>query len=93
MLKGKAEKVIFTERSQISQPGKRWIADRITMAIATKKVLAEGNTKAFIIQGAPARQAPPAPNSALAMRSGPRPTATDKNKASTAPSIIKNEIY
>ncbi len=47
--RGRAEKVIFTGRSQISQPGKRWIADRITMAVASKKVLAEGNTKAFII--------------------------------------------
>jgi lipopolysaccharide export system protein LptA len=96
---GRAEKVIFTERSQISQPGKRWIADRITMAIATKKVLAEGNTKAYIIQGVPAK-APtfsPAPaNSALAMRtetkkstsggSGKSPTATENG-------ISKNEIY
>ncbi len=66
---GRAEKVIFTERSQISQPGKRWIADRITMAVATKKVLAEGNTKALIIQGSPGEQKrEPQSNSALAFR-------------------------
>jgi len=48
---GKAEKVYFVGRSQVNQPGRRWIADRITMTVATKKVLAEGNTKAFIING------------------------------------------
>lgn len=47
---GKAEKVIFTGRSQITQPGKRWIADKITFNCLTKKVLAEGNTRAFILQ-------------------------------------------
>ena len=47
---GKAERVIFTRRSQITQPGKRWIADKITLTVPNKKVLAEGNTKAFIIQ-------------------------------------------
>lgn len=46
---GKAEKVYFVGRSQVSQAGRRWIGDRITMTVATKKVLAQGNTKAFII--------------------------------------------
>jgi len=73
---GRAEKVIFTERSQISQPGKRWIADRITMAVATKKILAEGNTKALIIQGSPGGQkSSPQSSGALAMhanRGGPK---------------------
>jgi len=50
---GNAEKVIFTGRSQISQPGKRWIGDRMTFTVATKKVLAEGNTKAYILQSSP----------------------------------------
>lgn len=54
---GKAEKVYFVGRSQVSQPGRRWIGDRITMTVATKKVLAEGNTKAFIING-PMKKAP-----------------------------------
>ncbi len=92
---GRAEKVIFTERSQVSQPGKRWIADRITMAIATKKILAEGNTKAFII-GTPGRPAPQA-NSALAARSSGKTASTvavtDKNKTSTVAGSNKNEIY
>ncbi len=47
---GKAEKVIFTGRSQVSQPGRRWIADKITVTVADKKVLAEGNTKSLILQ-------------------------------------------
>lgn len=47
---GKAERVIFPARSQITQPGKRWVADHITLLVENKKVIAEGNTKAFIIQ-------------------------------------------
>lgn len=46
---GQAEKIIFTGRSQITQPGKRWIADRIQLTVADRKVLAEGNTKAYIL--------------------------------------------
>ncbi|HEY9713643.1 MAG TPA: LptA/OstA family protein, partial [Chroococcales cyanobacterium] len=46
---GRAEKVVFTGRSQISQPGKRWIGDRITMLVDDHRVLAEGNTKAFLL--------------------------------------------
>jgi len=59
---GQAEKVVFIGRSQVTQPGKRWIGDRITMTIADKKVLAEGNTKAFIL---PKKNAP-SPGSAPA---------------------------
>lgn len=51
---GNAEKVIFNGRSQITQPGKRWIADKITFLVPNKKVLAEGNTRAFIMQAQPA---------------------------------------
>ncbi len=47
---GQAERVILNGRSQITQPGKRWIADRLTFTPASKKVLAEGNTRAFIFQ-------------------------------------------
>lgn len=47
---GKAEKVIFIGRSQINQPGKRWIADHIVMTLADKKVFATGNTKSLIVQ-------------------------------------------
>jgi len=50
---GKAETVIFLGRSQISQTGKRWIADKITFTVANKKVLAEGNSRAFILQQNP----------------------------------------
>ncbi|MBI4534401.1 MAG: hypothetical protein HY711_10700 [Candidatus Melainabacteria bacterium] len=57
---GKAEKVVFHGRSQVSQPGRRWIADRITLTVADKKVLAEGNTKAIILQG-PGQRRPAGP--------------------------------
>ena len=55
---GKAEKVIFTGRSQISQPGRRWIGDKITLTLHDRKVLAEGNTKAIIVKDKPATTKP-----------------------------------
>ncbi len=48
---GQADRVIFIGRSQISQPGRRWIGDRITMLVADRRVLAEGNTRAIIVKG------------------------------------------
>ena len=57
---GQADRVIFSGRSQITQPGKRWIADRLTFTPSTKKVLAEGNTKAFIFQAPPSKNNSPA---------------------------------
>lgn len=54
---GEIDKVLFIGRSKISQPGKRWIADRITYTMSDHKVLAEGNTKAIILQ-TPNRQTP-----------------------------------
>lgn len=56
-LEGKAEKVYFIGRSQISQTGRRWIADAITFVVAEHKVLATGNTKAYILQ-TPNKNAP-----------------------------------
>ena len=53
---GIAQRVIFTGRSQISQPGKRWIGDRITLTVHNKKVLAEGNTKAIVLPSSPQKQ-------------------------------------
>ncbi len=47
---GEIDKVLFIGRSKISQPGRRWIADRITYTMSDHKVLAEGNTKAIILQ-------------------------------------------
>jgi len=47
---GETEKVVFLGRSQIIQPGRRWIGDRITLIMKDRKVIAEGNTRAFIIQ-------------------------------------------
>lgn len=61
---GKAERVVFSGRSQISQPGKRWIADRIEMTMEDKKVIATGNTKALILQSP---KAPPSSGIMLAM--------------------------
>jgi lipopolysaccharide export system protein LptA len=70
-LEGKAERVLFIGRSQISQPGRRWIADSITFTTADRKVLAQGNTKAYILQtpktpGAPTPVIPSTNNSRVA---------------------------
>jgi lipopolysaccharide export system protein LptA len=46
---GKADKMIFTGRSQVVQPGKRWIGDKITFLVPTERVVSEGNTKAIIL--------------------------------------------
>ena len=72
---GKADRVIFTGRSQISQTGKRWIADRIEMTIADKKVLAQGNTKALILQ-TPRQGQPTAPAEGARMAGRPAPANT-----------------
>lgn len=61
---GETEKVIFTGRSQITQPGRRWIADRITYTVEDNKVLAEGNTRAIIVKNTPAAGSPGAPKAA-----------------------------
>jgi lipopolysaccharide export system protein LptA len=53
---GQAEKVVFSGRSQINQPGRRWIGDRITMTVVDHKVLAEGNTRAIIVQQQPTKK-------------------------------------
>ncbi len=59
---GETEKVVFIGRSQITQPGRRWIADRITYTVEDNKVLAEGNTRAIIVKNTtPAAGAPAAP--------------------------------
>jgi hypothetical protein len=63
---GLAEKVVFSGRSQINQPGKRWIGDRITFTVTDKKVLAEGNTRAIILSTPKKPGAAPASGSAVA---------------------------
>lgn len=47
---GQADKVYFTGRSQISQPGRRWIADTITFIVEEHRVVAHGNSRAMILQ-------------------------------------------
>ena len=47
---GKADKVYFVGRSQISQPGRRWVADEITYVVDDKRVVASGNARAMVIQ-------------------------------------------
>ncbi|MBX9724080.1 MAG: LptA/OstA family protein, partial [Candidatus Obscuribacterales bacterium] len=46
---GRADKVYFKGRSQISQPGRRWIADEITYIVDEKLVVANGHAKAMIL--------------------------------------------
>lgn len=55
---GKADKVYFQGRSQISQPGRRWIADEITFVVDEKRVIAQGNSKAMILQAPLGKKAP-----------------------------------
>lgn len=74
---GQAERVIFNGRSQITQPGKRWIADRLTFTPATKKVLAEGNTRAFIFQ------APPEKNQESTVLASKPKSSSDDNKSTS----------
>jgi lipopolysaccharide export system protein LptA len=79
---GRAEKVVFVGRSQVTQPGKRWIGDRITFAVMNKKVLAEGNTRAFIIQNQPANSTNSKPETGLASKgSGSTTLSTSKVEA------------
>lgn len=46
---GQADHVLFTGRSQIAQPGKKWIGDRITLVVDDRRVISEGNTRAIIL--------------------------------------------
>ena len=78
---GRADKVFFTGRSQVTQPGKRWIADRITLTVADKRVLAEGNTRAFILQ-APKGQ--PIPHSSEQSRLAGRSQSISSTKVEAA---------
>ncbi|MBP6744675.1 hypothetical protein KA344_05545 [bacterium] len=79
---GQAEKVVFIGRSQITQPGKRWIGDRITMIINDRRVLAEGNTRAFILQKK--MEAPVAPPQAVPFESAPDFKLADKSRPTTS---------
>lgn len=47
---GHADRIVFEGRSQITQPGKRWIGDHILFFIDANRVLAEGNTRAIILK-------------------------------------------
>ncbi len=62
---GKADKIYFTGRSQITQPGRRWIADAITFIVDEHRVVAHGNSRAFILQapGKETQNATPVPQS------------------------------
>jgi lipopolysaccharide export system protein LptA len=46
---GRAERIMFFGRSQVTQPGKRWIGDKITFMVPDQRVIAEGNTRAIIL--------------------------------------------
>jgi lipopolysaccharide export system protein LptA len=81
---GQAERLVFTGRSQILQPGKRWIGDKITMMVNDRKVLAQGNTKAYILQSTdkPATDLPGGKRAPVKLDVMPSiPTATRKTSA------------
>ena len=83
---GRAERVYFVGRSQVVQSGRRWIADRITISVADKKVLAEGNSKALIIQQGPVKSSPSNQNvapSKLASKTGSATTSISASKVVT----------
>lgn len=80
---GQTEKVLLFGRCQITQPGKRWIADRITYTVADNKVIAEGNTKAFILQNGPGK-GPTAPNQVVP-KTGPMFAMPKNTIANTQP--------
>jgi lipopolysaccharide export system protein LptA len=84
---GKADKVYFIGRSQISQPGRRWVADEITYLVDEKKVIANGNATAMVQQGADSKQ--PKRKTITAPAPGPSRLAEDPNKRSL--SARKNE--
>lgn len=68
---GKAEKAVFHGRSQVSQPGRRWIADSITLRVPDKRVIAEGNTKVIMTKkGSGKDKAPDSASFRLADRPG-----------------------
>ncbi|HEY9788517.1 MAG TPA: LptA/OstA family protein, partial [Candidatus Obscuribacterales bacterium] len=80
---GQAEKVVMSGRCQITQPGKRWIADRITFTMADNRVLAEGNTKAFILQKPSPGRAPEPQRDGFKV-AGEKPTRLGATKIETA---------
>jgi lipopolysaccharide assembly outer membrane protein LptD (OstA) len=83
-MQGKCERVIFSGRSQINQPGRRWIADRIEMTMNDRKVMASGNTKALILQTPKQRlQSTPAPQTQLA--GAGKPTSISANPKAEKP--------
>lgn len=75
---GQPDKVYFNGRSQISQPGRRWIADQITFIVAEKRVIASGNSKAMILQTKP--QQPFAPTAPAAPVARPNEKLAEKAK-------------
>lgn len=81
---GETEKVLLYGRCQITQPGKRWIADRITYTVADNKVIAEGNTKAFILQQKAPGVGPSSPYQS-APKSGPMLAIPKNSIANTQP--------
>lgn len=79
---GQTEHVYLSGRCQITQPGKRWIADRITYSVQDNMVLAEGNTKAIILSK------PAAPGSGETQLAGTSP----KSRTATGFSINNTAV-
>jgi lipopolysaccharide export system protein LptA len=87
---GRAERILFFGRSQVTQPGKRWIGDKITFMVPDQRVIAEGNTRAIILSTKGQIQ-PPAPGSATkaAAPATTAPAGTDDKTNSTNDSAEK----
>lgn len=72
---GQADHVLFTGRSQIAQPGKKWIGDRITLVIDDRRVISEGNTRAIILGSKNGGRGPSLPKMNFASPSAPPKTS------------------
>lgn len=68
---GEADRVLFTGRSQIAQPGKKWIGDRITLVVDDRRVISEGNTRAIILGSKSNGRGPSLPKMSFTRQSGP----------------------
>ena len=81
---GKADKVFFLGRSQITQPGRRWIADEITYTVDTKMVVANGNARAMVMQNPEDKK----PNRKVIPADTPKPEDSKTGVAGNKPALM-----
>lgn len=87
---GRAERIIFFGRSQVQQPGKRWIGDKITFMVPDQRVIAEGNTRAIILS-TKAQKIEPKPDSDVEKTDADNPNTNDDSAAKLAKKKVPTE--